>query len=97
MTGGPFSPNLANASPNRTAKNSTCSRLLSVNALNTDSGMMFSRKSTVWGSSLFWVFFAIASAPAASVAALTWKPAPGLTMLPTTSPKSSAKVVTASK
>ena len=96
-TGGPCSPNLANARPNSTAKNSTCSRWFSANAENTDVGMMFSRNSTVCGSSPSPVFWATASAPPAKVSASMLKPAPGLTTLPMISPNTSAKVVTTSK
>ena len=95
--GGACSPSLASESPNSTAKKSTCSRLFSANAEITELGMMPSRNSTVCGSSPLPVFFSIASAPVARVCGSMLNPAPGCTRLPTTRPKISAKVVTASK
>lgn len=79
---GAFSPILASASTNRTAKNNTCSNSFSAKAETADVGMMFIKNSTVWGSSPLLVFFATE---------------PGLTMLPITSPKIRANVVTTSK
>ncbi len=94
--GGAFSPTFASASPNSTAKNSTCSMLFCANAEMADAGMIPRRNSTVCGSSPLAVFWAMASAPVASVCGSMSKPAPGRTRLPTTSPNSSANVVMAS-
>ena len=71
--------------------------MLSAKAPKIDAGMMPSRNSTVCGSSPFPVLAAIASAPPASVSGLMENPAPGCMRLPTSKPKTSAKVVTTSK
>ena len=88
-------PNWASAMPNRQEKNSTASSVFSANAPTTLSGMMPSRNSFVVGRCPPPVL--ASTADASSVAGSTLKPAPGLTRLPTASPKTSANVVTTSK
>ena len=90
-TGSAFTPIVATAMPTSTARTSTCSASQLTNGENTLSGMIPNRNSTVVFGLL--VYAAAASAVAPAVAT----PAPGLNAFATTSPITSAIVVTTSK
>ena len=88
-------PQACSAKPQSSAISSTCRISPFANASNIDTGMMFSRKSTTPCFSA-WPTYA-ATFDVSSVAGSTCMPAPGASTFTTTSPTTSAIVVTISK
>ena len=89
----PFSPRAMSASPNRMANSSTCRMSPRAKAPTTLSGMMFSRKSTVFISCACLANWATTEASGA----LPPKFAPGCSRLAMTRPITNEKVDTTSK